>query len=110
MQKIYFQAPQRIWKYNALFHLGTSEHATSSTPPQIPRQLLADMHIRKEEEKAFNIIKKRLQILGGKNILYITQALNGMIQAEEIKKQKKETDFIAMSQKGLEYILCQSNF
>ena len=69
MQKIYFQASQTIWKYNALFHLRTSEHATGSTPPQIPRQLLADIHIRKEEEKAFNIIKKRLQTLGGKNIL-----------------------------------------
>ena len=65
MQKIYFKAPQTIWKYNALFHLKTSEHATGSTPPQIPRHLLADMHIRKEE-KAFNIIKKRLQILGGR--------------------------------------------
>ena len=41
------KAPQTIWKYNALFHL-TSEHATGSTPPQIPRQLLADMHIRRE--------------------------------------------------------------
>src|SRR5882762_11015329 len=38
------KAPQTIWKYNALFHL-TSEHATDSTPPKIPRQLLADMHI-----------------------------------------------------------------
>ena len=48
------KAPQTIWKYNALFHL-TSEHATDSTPPKIPRQLLAYMHIRKEEEKALNI-------------------------------------------------------
>jgi hypothetical protein len=48
------KAPQTIWKYNYLFHL-TIEHATGSTPPQIPRQLLVDMHIRKEEEKAFNI-------------------------------------------------------
>src|ERR1700677_1667989 len=31
------KAPQTIWKYNALFHL-LSEHATGSTPPQIPRQ------------------------------------------------------------------------
>ena len=38
------KAPQTIWKYNALFHL-TSEHATDSTPPKIPRQPLADMHI-----------------------------------------------------------------
>ena len=31
----------------------------------------------------------------------------GMMQAEEIKNKKK-TDFIAMSQKGFEYILYQS--
>jgi hypothetical protein len=37
--------------------------------PKIPRQLLVDMHIRKKEEKAFNIA----EILTGKNM--ISQAL-----------------------------------
>ena len=30
-------------------------HATDSTPPKIPRQLLSHMHITKEEEEALGI-------------------------------------------------------
>ena len=44
--------------------IGSGQDKKNSTVPQqqvFPRQLLADIHIRKEEEKAFNIIKKRLE-------------------------------------------------
>ena len=49
------KASQTIWKYNTLFHLA-SEHATNSgIPPKIPRQLLANMFITREEEKALKV-------------------------------------------------------
>ena len=81
------KAPQTIWKYNALFHL-TSEHATGSTPPQIPRQLLADMHIRKEEEKAFNIAEKLTETYRKAHDIPGTETLLEMMEAEE--KQKRD--------------------
>jgi hypothetical protein len=43
-----------IWKYNALYHL-ISEHSSGSTPPSIPGQLLVQIFITKEEEKALGI-------------------------------------------------------
>src|ERR1700676_3995633 len=46
--------PPTIWKYNALYHL-ISEHSSGSTPPSIPGQLLVQMFITKEEEKALGI-------------------------------------------------------
>ena len=46
--------PLTIWKYNALYHL-ISEHSSGSTPPLIPGQLLVQMFITKEEEKALGI-------------------------------------------------------
>jgi hypothetical protein len=46
--------PPTIWKYNALYHL-ISEHSSGSTPPLIPGQLLVQMFITKEEEKAIGI-------------------------------------------------------
>jgi hypothetical protein len=45
-----------IWKYNALYHL-ISEHSSGSTPPSIPGQLLVQMFITKEEEKALGILE-----------------------------------------------------
>src|ERR1700683_2354296 len=49
-----FQVPQTIWKYNALFHLAC-EHSTGTTPPTITGQLLVDIFVSKEEEKALKI-------------------------------------------------------
>ena len=49
-----FQVPQTIWKYNALFHLA-SENSTGTTPPPITGQLLVDIFLLKEEEKALKI-------------------------------------------------------
>ena len=49
-----FRVPQTIWKYKALFHLA-SEHSTGTTPPPITRQLLVDIFVSKEEEKALKI-------------------------------------------------------
>ena len=46
--------PSTIWKYNALYHL-ISEHSSGSTPPSIPGQLLVQIFIIKEEEKALGI-------------------------------------------------------
>jgi len=46
--------PPTIWKYNALYHL-ISEHSSGSTPPSIPGQLLVQIFITKEEEKALGI-------------------------------------------------------
>jgi len=46
--------PPTIWKYNALYHL-ISEHSSGSTPPSIPGQLLVQIFINKEEEKAPDI-------------------------------------------------------
>src|SRR6267154_4062642 len=48
------QVPQTIWKYNVLFHLA-SEHSTGTTPPKITGQLLVNMFVSKEEEKALKI-------------------------------------------------------
>ena len=49
--------PPTIWKYNALYHL-ISEHSSGSTPPSIPGQLLVQMFITKEEEKALGIAER----------------------------------------------------
>src|ERR1700729_2302729 len=46
--------PPTIWKYNTLYHL-INEHSSGSTPPSIPGQLLVQMFIIKEEEKALGI-------------------------------------------------------
>jgi hypothetical protein len=43
-----------IWKYNTLYHL-IIEHSSGSTPPSIPEQLLVQIFITKEEEKALDI-------------------------------------------------------
>jgi hypothetical protein len=43
-----------IWKYNVLYHL-ISEHSSGNTPPSIPGQLLVQMFITKEEERALGI-------------------------------------------------------
>jgi len=111
MPHLSFKSPQTIWKYNALFHL-TSEHATDSTPPKIPRQLLADMHITREEEKALKITKEATDA-GGEHDIPCTESLLEMIQAEEIQKERDQTQFpqlflTDMTQKDLEYILYQS--
>ena len=84
------EAPQTIWKYNALFHL-TSEHAIDSTPPKIPRQLLADMHITiEEEEKALKITKEATDAWREEHDIPCTESLLEMIQAEEILYQSKQ--------------------
>jgi hypothetical protein len=49
-----FGDPPTIWKYNVLYHL-ISEHSSGSTPPSIPGQLLVQMFITKEEERALGI-------------------------------------------------------
>jgi hypothetical protein len=82
------KAPQTIWKYNALFHL-TSEHATDSTPPKIPRQLLADMHITREEEKALKIKKEATHAWREEHDIPGTACLLELIQAEEMQKKKQ---------------------
>jgi hypothetical protein len=49
--------PPSIWKlykYNALYHL-ISEHSSGSTHPSIPGQLLVQIFINKEEERALGI-------------------------------------------------------
>ena len=48
--------PPTIWKYNTLYHL-ISEHSSGSTPPSIPGQLLVQMFITKEKEKALGILE-----------------------------------------------------
>ena len=80
------KAPQTIWKYNALFHL-TSEHATGSTPPKIPIQLLADMHITREEGKALKIQEEAIDAWTEEHDIPGTESLLEMIQAEEIQKR-----------------------
>src|ERR1700727_1522679 len=82
------KAPQTIWKYNALFHL-TSEHATDSTPPKMLRQLLADMHIRKEEEKALNIEEEATDFWREEHNIPGTESLLKMMQAEEMQKRER---------------------
>jgi hypothetical protein len=76
------------WSYNALFHL-TSEHATDSTPPKIPRQLLADMHITREEEKALKIKKEAAGAWKEEHDIPGTNSLLEMMQAEEIQKRER---------------------
>jgi hypothetical protein len=46
--------PPTMWKYNALYHL-ISEHSSGCTPPSIPGQLLVQIFINKEEERALGI-------------------------------------------------------
>jgi hypothetical protein len=82
------KAPQTIWKYNALFHL-TSEHSTDSTPPQIPRQLLADMHITKEEEKALGVKPEATDAWREEHDIPGTDSLLEMMEADEVQKRER---------------------
>jgi hypothetical protein len=81
MPHISFKKPTNYLEYNALFHL-TSEHATDSTPPKIPRQHLAHMHIRKEEEKALNINEETTDTWREEHNIPGTEILLEMMQAE----------------------------
>jgi hypothetical protein len=82
------KAPQTIWKYNALFHL-TSEHASDSTPPKIPRQLLADMHIRKEEGMALNFKQEATDAWRKEHNIPATESLLEMMHTEEMQKRER---------------------
>jgi hypothetical protein len=79
------KSPQTIWKYNALFHL-TSEHVIDSTPPEIPRQLLADMHITRERKGLKEAADFWHDIPGTESVLE-------MMQAEEPPKRGDQTKF-----------------
>src|ERR1700729_3909518 len=80
------KAPQTIWKYNALFPL-LSGHATGFTPSKIPRQLLADMHSTKEEEKALKITEEVTDTWREENNIPGTESLLEMMQAEDMQKR-----------------------
>jgi hypothetical protein len=81
------KASQTTWKYNTLFHLA-SEHATNSgTPPKIPRQLLADMFITREEEKALKVTEDATDAWRVEHDIPGTDSLLELIQAEEIQKR-----------------------
>ena len=92
------KAPQTIWKYNALFHL-LSGHATGFTPPKIPRQLLADMHSTKEEEKALKITEEVTDTWREENNIPGTESLLEMMQAEDmLKRGRSDTVSTAFSE------------
>ena len=80
--------PQTIWKYNALFHL-ISEHATGFTSPKIPRQLMADMHITKEEKKALGIEEEVTACWREQHDIPGSESLLEMMQAEEAQKKRE---------------------
>ena len=46
--------PETIWKYNAMYHL-IHEHSIGDTSSPIPGQLLVQIFITKEEERALGI-------------------------------------------------------
>ena len=92
------KAPQTIWKYNALFHL-LSGHATGFTPPKIPRQLLADMHSTKEEEKALKITEEVTDTWREEHNIPGTERLLEMMQAEDmLKRGRSDTVSTAFSE------------
>ena len=76
-----------------LIHL-TSEHATDSAPPKIPRQLLADMHIIREEEG----FKNQRSLREYRCLYDIPATLLEMMQAEEMQKRgRSDTVSTALS-------------
>ena len=77
------------------------------------RQLLADMHIRKEEEKALNIEEEATDSWREEHNIPGTESLLKMMQAEEMQKESDQTQFpqlflTVMTQIELKYILYQS--
>jgi hypothetical protein len=49
-----FGQSQTIWKYNAMYHL-IHEHSIGDTSPPIPGQMLVQIFVTKEEERALGI-------------------------------------------------------
>src|SRR5882762_626691 len=97
-----FQKPHKLFVNIMLFF--TYEHAIASTPPKIPRQLLANINITREEDKAVKIKEDA------------THAWKEhYISGSKPKKCKKEADqtlcpklfLIDITQNELEYILYQ---
>ena len=86
--------PQTIWKYNALYHL-ISEHSTGG-PPLIPGELLVQIFITKEEERALGI-QERATINWRKETTFQTV----MVFRKYYKICRKEADLIQFQQQLL---------
>jgi hypothetical protein len=60
-----------------------------STPPKIPRQLLSDMDITREEEKALKIIEEATDAWRAEHDIPGTDSLLEMMQADEMQKRER---------------------
>ena len=58
-----------------------------STPPKIPKQLLADMHIAREEENALKITEEATHARREEHDIPGIDSLLELMQAEEIQKR-----------------------
>ena len=85
------QAPQTIWKYNALVHLA-SEHSTDGTPPKIPKQLLVDIFVSKEEGKALKIGGQVTDFYRREHDIPDTE---GLLEMQEEWEKRKRSDTIS---------------
>jgi hypothetical protein len=85
------RVPQTIWKYNALFHLA-SEHSTGTTPPTIPGQLLVDIFVSKEEEKALKIEEDTTELYRMDHNIPDT---DGLLEMREEWEKRKRSDTIS---------------
>ena len=93
-----FQVPQTIWKYNALFHLA-SEHSTGTTPPTITGQLLVDIFVSKEEEKASKFEEEVTDLYRMHHNIPDTDGLLEM--RKNGKKERDQTQFLQFHQTNL---------
>ena len=83
-----FQKPHKLSGNIMLFHF-ISEHATGFTSPKIPRQLMADMHITKEVEKALGIKEEVTASWREQHDIPGSESLLEMMQAEEVQKRER---------------------
>jgi len=93
------QVPQTIWKYNALFHLA-SEHSTGTTPPTITGQLLVDMFISKEEEKALKIEEEITDLYRKEYNIPDTDGLLEMKEEWEKRKRSESVSTVSSDKPG----------
>jgi len=101
--------PPTIWKYNALYHL-ISEHSSGSTPPPIPGQLLVQIFVTKEEEKALGISRTYHSWLEeAEPIFLIVMGLNWDRQEKDLT-QFQQFILIVMIKKGTNWRRYKSRY
>lgn len=80
--------PQTIWKYNAMYHL-IHEHSIGDTSPPIPGQLLVQIFITKEEERALGIQEQVTTSWRRQNNIPDSDGFETYLQGPQVDKRNR---------------------